>query len=243
MKGGQRSLPASDEEVKFHVSSVEHLCTMIIRVFRFPAMRFAKRVDLRRLRRPGRFRSTQLPWEFGFQLNERYLKWNDSAQAQLVKLVVQDKLQLSRAQLQMRLNELTVILPDLTERLETLTAPLLSDLLRDPDEIANRVLLLKTLLPNLDLGQAVRRYPELVARHTASELEEHVNRLRDAFDGDVFQVGELLTKEPRCLKVDVDEVLKVVKRLLPDCPDPMEVFKRYPGQFLSMEQMGLESTN
>ena len=216
---------------------------MIIRVFRSPAMRCVKRVSLRRLWRPGRFRSARLPWEFGFQLNERYLKWNDSAQAQLVKLVVQDKLQLSRAQLQMRLNELTVILPDLTERLDTLTVPLLSDLLRDPEEIANRVLLLKTLLPNLNLGHAVRRYPELVACHTESELQEHVDRLRDAFHGDAFQVGELLTKEPRCLKVDIDEVLKEVQRLMPDCPDPMELFKRDPGQFLSMEQMGLESTN
>jgi hypothetical protein len=31
-------------------------------------------------------------WEFGFQCNERYLKWDESAQVQLLKLHCSDKL-------------------------------------------------------------------------------------------------------------------------------------------------------
>ena len=34
----------------------------------------------------------QPPWQFGFQTNERYLKWDDSAQLQLLKLHVAEKL-------------------------------------------------------------------------------------------------------------------------------------------------------
>ena len=32
------------------------------------------------------------PWAFGFQCNERYLQWDDSAQRQLIKIHVAEKL-------------------------------------------------------------------------------------------------------------------------------------------------------
>ena len=32
------------------------------------------------------------PWKFGFQTNERHLKWDESAQRQLLKMHVADKL-------------------------------------------------------------------------------------------------------------------------------------------------------
>ena len=36
--------------------------------------------------------STAPPWAFGFQCNERYLQWDDSAQRQLIKIHVAEKL-------------------------------------------------------------------------------------------------------------------------------------------------------
>jgi hypothetical protein len=38
-----------------------------------------------------------VPWQFGFQMNERHLEWGDAAHAQLVRAVLGDKLGLVRA--------------------------------------------------------------------------------------------------------------------------------------------------
>jgi hypothetical protein len=40
----------------------------------------------------GRAKQKALVWEFGFQCNERYLKWDASAQARLLKLHCSEKL-------------------------------------------------------------------------------------------------------------------------------------------------------
>ena len=185
----------------------------------------------------------EVPWEFGFQCNERYLKWDRSAQSQLVKLVAMEKLKLTPAQFRSRLVQLTVVLPDLSDRLDTMKATLLVELMRDPNDTAEKIVVVKTALPNLDVGGVIRRYPELIANHSMAELKFHIERLIQAFHGDVFRVEELLTKEPRCLKIDLEERVREVKRLMPECQDPLGTFLNDPGQFLSMEQMGLEATN
>ena len=91
-------------------------------------------------------------WEFGFQCNEHYLKWDRSAQSQLVKLVAMEKLKLTPREFQSRMMQLTVIVPDLSERLETVKATLLIELMRDPNNTAEKIVEIKTALPNLDVG-------------------------------------------------------------------------------------------
>ena len=155
-----------------------------------------------------------------------------------------DKLQLSQEQLQSRLVDLNAVLPNLSERLDTLQVQLLVELVKDPSDIAERVLTLKTLLPNLDVAQVVRRYPQLIACHSQEELRDLVQKLiRDC--GDATRVGKLLSKEPRCLKIDMHDVLEEVRRIMPRGvkDDPLELFLKEPTQYLTMEQLGLETSN
>lgn len=188
---------------------------MCLRVFG-PQTRFGRRV---RARSVGK-----VPWEFGFQCNERYLKWDRSAQSQLVKLVAMEKLKLTPAQFRSRLVQLTAVLPDLSDRLDTMKATLLVELMRDPNDTAEKIVEVKTALPNLDVSGVIRRYPELIANHSIAELKFHIERLIQAFHGDVYRVEELLTKEPRCLKIDLEERVREVKRLMPECQDPLGTF-------------------
>lgn len=183
------------------------------------------------------------PWLFGFQCNERYLEWDRSAQRQLLKLVVAEKLNLTVEQMDSRLIELTAILPDLAEGLGTMKADILVQLIEDPTEIAVRVLYLKTTLPNLDLSVAIRRYPELLASFTRQQLEHYVSNLISELDGNIEEVGVLLSKEPRCLTVHIPEAIAEVTRLMPKESNPLQRFLNDPCKFLSMEQLGMLSTN
>lgn len=54
------------------------------------------------------------PWHVGFSCNERYLSWADSAQLQLTKLVLAEKLMVDAAEVDARLFLWTVLLPDFT---------------------------------------------------------------------------------------------------------------------------------
>ena len=85
-------------------------------------------------------------WEFGFQCNEHYLKWDRSAQSQFVKPKLTPK------QFQSCMMQLTVVVPDLSERLDTMKATLLIELMRDPNNTAEKIVEIKTALPNLDVG-------------------------------------------------------------------------------------------
>lgn len=187
--------------------------------------------------------ATEVPWSFGFQCNERYLKWDRSAQSQLVKLVVMDKLRLTQEELQSRLIELNAVLPDIGERLDTISVDLLIDLAQDTGSTADKVLAIKMALPSMNVASAIRRYPELIAKHSKEALLKDIDRWMMALDGDRNRVGSLLSKEPRCLKVTLNDAIREVQRLMPNCRNPIDVFENDPSSFLSMEQLGLESSN
>ena len=94
------------------------------------------------------------PWSFGFQTNERYLKWDESAQRQLLKLHVAAKLdkvlpgcntacmfchcqcdQLSQSQevswVEDKLQELASIIPDLEGKMDRMKADIVMQLVSD----------------------------------------------------------------------------------------------------------------
>jgi hypothetical protein len=48
---------------------------------------------------------------FGFQLNERYLSWDDSAARQLIRMTLSDKLNISMEEVDQRLEELGILVP------------------------------------------------------------------------------------------------------------------------------------
>jgi hypothetical protein len=48
---------------------------------------------------------------FGFQMNERYLIWDDSAARQLIRMTLSEKLNISMEEVDQRLEELGVLVP------------------------------------------------------------------------------------------------------------------------------------
>ncbi len=95
------------------------------------------------------------PWKFGFQTNERHLKWDESAQRQLLKMHVADKLgQVAHLLLQRfvctchdvqlivhiqqevswvedKLQEVVEIIPDLAGKVDTMKADIVMQLVSD----------------------------------------------------------------------------------------------------------------
>jgi hypothetical protein len=69
----------------------------------------------------------QLPWAFGAQTNERQLAWDAAAQIALLKIWLAERMDLTMPQVEERLAELAVLLPDITgtctTRLSTVTHP------------------------------------------------------------------------------------------------------------------------
>ena len=60
------------------------------------------------------------PWGLGYQMNERYLKWDSSAQRQLILIWVAQQLDISLPELEERVAELALLLPDLDSKLDRL---------------------------------------------------------------------------------------------------------------------------
>jgi len=130
--------------------------------------------------RPTRARAQpSQPWHFGFQCNERYLDWDGSAQAQLLKLHCAEKLGWSRAQVDEGLSELSVLLPDLLPgRLQRMKAALLLSLLRNRAGVAETLLALKEELPRANASAMVSRYPALLTDYAPDAIRAKIKSLR-----------------------------------------------------------------
>eukprot|EP00775_Hariotina_reticulata_P003423 gene3423-3695_t len=122
------------------------------------------------------------PWAVSWQMSERNLVWNDQLKLQLIKRASADKLGLSDGELEQRLATITLLLPDLADRLTRAPPTLLAQLAANTDTLAARLLRLKLifpevlyvddfeaalqdaqrLVPNLDLTAALRSNPDLV---------------------------------------------------------------------------------
>ncbi|KAK9842918.1 hypothetical protein WJX74_004400 [Apatococcus lobatus] len=180
------------------------------------------------------------PWSFHFQHNERYLEWTDSAQEQLLKLHISEKLDLDLTEVTMRLRDLDLLLPDLVQRLPRLKADLLLKLLSNTEVTGSKLLALKSSLPRADIQNLASRFPMLLTDYSVEELVEKTDELRKHLPG--VDLDDLVEREPMVFKADMTKVLADVQRLLGRNVDPVKYFATYPRQVIDMQQGGLHSS-
>ncbi|GMH45048.1 hypothetical protein BSKO_13005 [Bryopsis sp. KO-2023] len=179
------------------------------------------------------------PWSFGFQCNERYLDWDDSAQRRLVQLVASEKLGISLEELTDRVAELGVLLPDMVTKLARMKADLLVKLLASPSSVSEKMIVLREELPDADVSTLVSRFPYLIAEFSSEEIRDRLGEMRRTLEG--VDLASLLTKEPRLFSVDMDRVLQEITRLMGEEIDPVSFLVSQPEMVLSMEESGLPS--
>ncbi|KAL6764794.1 hypothetical protein V8C86DRAFT_2470316 [Haematococcus lacustris] len=178
------------------------------------------------------------PWGFGFQVNERYLQWDDSAARQLIKLTLSHRLDVSVEEVEVRLQELGVLLPDLVSKLERMRVDLLHPLLHDLRATARKLMGLKDLLPGVNISLLVSRLPSLLVDWELDALSARLDVMRRQLPG--VNVVALVDAEPMLLKADLAKVLASIERLMP-AADSVGVLVAQPQMVLDMEQAGMGS--
>lgn len=99
------------------------------------------------------------PWSIGFQMSERYLTWTEDLRGSIVVDFVARELGLSRSQVEERMAQLAVLVPDLSTKFPIMKADLLARLCGDLDAVARRVVELKAAVPGADVGVFVANRP------------------------------------------------------------------------------------
>lgn len=120
------------------------------------------------------------PWNFAYIHRERASLWTDdnkvlkkpkikrllfrhpSHQARLVKLITSNQLSIPVRDLEYRVFELTLLVPDLAKRLHTLQPTTLAALLTNTTEVATGLIALRQLLPTANVGALVARQPDIL---------------------------------------------------------------------------------
>eukprot|EP00879_Flechtneria_rotunda_P012062 GHRR01012597.1.p1 GENE.GHRR01012597.1~~GHRR01012597.1.p1 ORF type:complete len:247 (+),score=66.60 GHRR01012597.1:27-767(+) len=179
------------------------------------------------------------PWSFGFQTNERYLQWDQSAQIALVKIWLAEKLQLPQPQVEERLGELGNLLPDLVGKMERARADILYELLKDPTATAQRLLALREVLPRCNVSALVAGYPTLMLGMKIEEVQQQVRQMRRKLPG--VDVDALIAQEPMLLRADLPRLMSELARLLPNA-DPVKFISSNPQMVLGMDAAGMPST-
>ena len=176
---------------------------------------------------------------FGFQCNERYLQWDDSATRQLIRLHAAHELGTDVRHVSAKLEELAVLLPGLVGRLERMEASLVVRLVADTEAVARRLLDLRAALDGVDVSAAVAAAPWLLSEPGAEALRVQMAALRGALPG--LDVEACVLAEPRLLLADVPGVLAELRRLAPSV-DPARLLAADPGIVLGMREAGLPSS-
>ncbi|GFR50955.1 hypothetical protein Agub_g13275 [Astrephomene gubernaculifera] len=183
--------------------------------------------------------SGNVPWEFGFQCNERYLAWDQSAQLQLLKLVLSQRLGCSPGEVESRTEQLATLLPDLLTRVECTRVDVLEPLLADLPGLTAQLIGLRECLPGVNLSQLVAKYPRLLLDYKEpAALAARLQELQAALPG--VNVALLVAEEPHLLRVDIGNVLGNCRRLMPGT-DPVKLLVSQPQMVLTAVEAGLSS--
>ncbi|BDA50590.1 hypothetical protein COCOBI_16-2660 [Coccomyxa sp. Obi] len=176
-----------------------------------------------------------IPWTLTFDLRERETIWTDENKARLVQIFAARKLGMDEHMVSYRLRQLTLLLPDLSERVSSMKPDLLADILRDPVTVAERCVGLRDGLPFANVSKLVAGDPALLLEEVEIVVRK-VQSLAEVLSIDERHAQELATQEPRFLDVDgVMEVLEEMERLMPKA-NPKTVLLRDPSWLMRVER-------
>lgn len=172
-----------------------------------------------------------------FDIRERETEWTEANQARLVALAAAQELGIPFVEMEVLLDRLAALLPDIGTRLASLRPKLLAPLVKDLNRMPGRLIALRETLPGANVSTLVAGAPQVLLR-TEGELRTAVARLKELMSIDENQaswlVGEVwLFLETEC----VEEVLENLGRLVPGRPardllldDPTWLLRAQRGQ-------------
>ena len=120
-------------------------------------------------------------------------------QARLVRIVAGHQLDITIEEVELRLDELQVLLPRLASRCAAIKPSTLAALLRDPGgALVPCLITLRQLLPGADIACLAAAEPELLLLREASDLRRGLERLQELL-GPAADVGAIAQRHPRML--------------------------------------------
>jgi len=142
------------------------------------------------------------PWSIGFQMSERYLTWTEDLRGSIVVDFVARELGLSRSQVEERMAQLAVLVPDLSTKFPIMKADLLARLCGDLDAVARRVVELKAAVPGADVGVFVANRPGVLVEsvEVVETMRERAEVMRRVFPK--VNVDAMLADFPTLLDIE-----------------------------------------
>lgn len=174
------------------------------------------------------------PWELGYQMSEKNIMWNNDLKLRLKSRIAAEKLNISNEEIENRLENLQILLPDISAKLPVMHPVTLTRLLDSLDTLPQQLMSLKTAFPGANVSKLAVRAPELVLTMDA-ELMQII----------AYQFHELLPKlnidllvQENPLMLDVEELRSAMaeaKRIMPDL-DIQQAMGSDPQLILSFQR-------
>lgn len=138
-----------------------------------------------------------------------------------------------------KLQELVDIIPDLAEKVDRIKANIVIELISDTQAVAQKLLDLRNLLPDINISKLLAQYPYLIAQLEPAKVSQQLHILRAELPGK--DINDLLQREPLMLKANIKLALQELERLNTG-RDPADFLFISPGLVLSMEEQMMDST-
>ncbi len=102
----------------------------------------------------------------------------------VMQRIAADTLDIGEAEMEVRLQQLAEVLPDIVPRLSTMKPETVAQLAAEPQQLAEKLLQLKALLPEANAGQMIARRPSLaLSEDLQGDVAERVAQLRELLPG------------------------------------------------------------
>eukprot|EP00775_Hariotina_reticulata_P005263 gene5263-5498_t len=174
------------------------------------------------------------PWSLTFDLRERETDWTEANKARLVAIVAAQQLSLPTSEMEQRLDDLMLLLPDLAGKVPKLPPQLVAGLTADLAVTSRRLLALKQLLPAANISWLVSERPQLLLQESA-ELVAAVEALKQLLQ--LEHVDKLVEAQPLFLVTPcVEQVMQEISRLMPSCKDPAALLVSDPDMLLRLQR-------
>ncbi|PRW58273.1 ER lumen retaining receptor isoform B [Chlorella sorokiniana] len=133
-----------------------------------------------------------------------------------------------------RLQRLFTLVPFLQERMLRMQPKLLAALAAEPEQLAQRLVELKTLLPQADVAAIVAQRPSLLLDGEWERVPAGVAALAACYSEE--EAGRLASAEPLLLVEDLEHVLQELGRLMGGSGDAAAMLLRDPSMVYSVQR-------
>lgn len=174
------------------------------------------------------------PWEFGYQMSEKNLVWNDDLKSRLLSRVAAEKLNLTEDELGSRLEQLQALLPDIKSKLPSMSPSTVIGLVQHVGALPQNLMALKAIFPGANASRLAVRNPQLVLGFDSDHLDALAAQLREMLPS--VDVDKLLEENPSILDVEELRVaMAEAARIMPKL-DVMSAMRTDPQLILSFQR-------